>query len=80
METSAIANMATPRKEMTPDKKDAIVGLHRSGMIKKEIADSLGINYSTVLTFLKRFHQTNYVENVPRSGQRKRWMTAGAVF
>jgi transposase len=57
---------------MTPDKKDAIVRLHRSGMRKKEIDDSLGINYSTVLKFLKRFQQTNSVENVPRSGRPKK--------
>ena len=67
-----IENMMTPRKEMTPDKKDAIVRLHRSGMSKKEIADSLGINYSTVLKFLKQFQQTNSVENVPRSGRPKK--------
>jgi hypothetical protein len=42
LESSAIEKMATPRKEMTPDKKDAIFRLHQSGMSKKEISDSFG--------------------------------------
>lgn len=61
--------MATPRKEMTPDKKDSILQLYKSGMKKSKIAELLGINYSTVLKFIKRFEERCSSENKTRSGR-----------
>lgn len=61
--------MATPRKEMTPDKKDSILQLYKSGMKKSKIAELLGINYSTVLKFIKRFEERGSSGNKTRSGR-----------
>lgn len=48
---------------MTPDKKDWILQLCKSGMRKSQIAELWGINYSTVLKFIKRFENRGSSEN-----------------
>ena len=59
-------------KELTPDVKKVIVDLSTQGFSGKKIGDLLDIKPRTAQNFLKRYHERGYIENVPRSGRKKR--------
>ena len=67
-----------PGKKWHQTRKMRFSGYIDQGWVKKKFPILLGINYSTVLKFLKRFQQPNSVENVPRSGRPKKMDDRGS--
>lgn len=67
--------MAPHRSELTLEQKELIIQLSNEGFLSHKIQDPIGINSSTIQKFLKRVRKRRNIENVPRSG-RKRKTTA----
>ena len=64
--------MAPHGKELTREQKEIIVQLSNSGFSSYKIEGMTEINSRTVQKFLKRVRERGNVENLPRSGSRRK--------
>lgn len=66
-----LSTMGRKGKELTPDKKNAVLELFLKGLKPSEVCRLLEIPYSTVFNILKKFKTSGTLENKPRSGRPK---------
>jgi len=59
------------KKELSEEKRDIIVGLHKSGKSNKQIATELNIPRRTVDYNVKKFITKDTITNNPRQGRPK---------
>jgi len=66
--------MAPHGKELTPEQKEIIVNLSSEGFLSYRIQNMTGINSrtSTIQNSLKRMRERENIENLPRSGGRRK--------
>lgn len=57
------------RQELTPDAKNMIVEMSKSGCKQAQIAKKVGKSQSTICKFLKRLNARGTIENEARSGR-----------
>ena len=61
--------MPNRKSEMTDETKNLIIGMFKAGRKPFVIATEFNINRSTVYKFLKRYKETESIENKGRTGR-----------
>ena len=64
--------MAPHGKEMTTEQKEIVLQMSNAGFSSYKIQDVTGIQARTVQKFLKRVRERGSVENLPRSGRKRK--------
>ena len=64
--------MVRDGKELSTDLKETIMGLDQEGYSACKIAEFLSLNRRTVSYIIKRYRERGTVENLPRSGRKKK--------
>ena len=64
--------MVREGKELSTDMKETIMGLDQEGHSACKIAEFLSLNRRTVSYIIKRYRERGTVENLSRSGRKKK--------
>jgi transposase len=70
--STAFIKMVRDGKELSTDLKETIMGLDQEGHSACKIAEFLSLNRRTVSYIIKRYRERGTVENLPRSGRKKK--------
>lgn len=70
--STAFIKMVRDGKELSTDLKETIMGLDQEGYSACKIAEFLSLNRRTVSYIIKRYRERGTVENLPRSGRKKK--------
>ena len=70
--STAFIKMVRDGKELSTDLKETIMGLDQEGYSACKIAEFLSLNRRTVSYIIKLYREWGTVENLPRSGRKKK--------